>query len=337
MHRPPRRRVSVGHCIGGVDRTDHHRSTRPTVLRAFACVCLFAVAFVPQAAHAQTTQDQLSQTRSAIDSTANRWFAAHNDATNLDARIAQIEEEIKNAEARVDSARVVATQRALLMYKGAGVDYANLLGTTIVESVRRAELMDSANARNRAAIDALNASVKALQNQRQQLVSSRASLEKALQGVATERQSLDSQLASLQDAVQRKAAQAAHARNPVVRSLPTVANTPTADPTGPPRAAPLVSRVVPPVTGATYPHHNDPFLVCTRAHESGGNYGVVSASGVYYGAYQFLPSTWNATAVHAGRMDLVGVLPSRATAYDQDEMAWTLYQWQGNAPWGGRC
>ena len=23
--------------------------------------------------------------------------------------------------------------------------------------------------------------------------------------------------------------------------------------------------------------------------------------------------------------------------YDQDEMAWDLYGWQGNAPWGGRC
>jgi hypothetical protein len=85
------------------------------------------------------------------------------------------------------------------------------------------------------------------------------------------------------------------------------------------------------------PHHNDPFLVCTRAHESGGNYSVVSSSGLYYGAYQFLPSTWTATAAHAGRMDLVGVLPSHASAYDQDEMAWTLYQWQGNGPWGGRC
>jgi hypothetical protein len=31
------------------------------------------------------------------------------------------------------------------------------------------------------------------------------------------------------------------------------------------------------------------------------------------------------------------VLPSQASEHDQDEMAWDLYQWQGNAPWGGRC
>jgi hypothetical protein len=70
--------------------------------------------------------------------------------------------------------------------------------------------------------------------------------------------------------------------------------------------------------------------------ESGGNYGAISPAG-YYGAYQFAPTTWNATASHAGRLGLVGVLPSNASVYDQDEMAWTLYQWQGKGPWGGRC
>ena len=84
------------------------------------------------------------------------------------------------------------------------------------------------------------------------------------------------------------------------------------------------------------PHHNDPFLVCTRARESAGDYSVVSSSG-YYGAYQFAPTTWDVTSSHAGRLDLVGVLPSAASEYDQDEMAWALYQWQGSAPWGGRC
>ena len=91
-----------------------------------------------------------------------------------------------------------------------------------------------------------------------------------------------------------------------------------------------------PTPAQVSPHHNDPFLVCTRARESNGDYSVVSPSG-YYGAYQFSPTTWNVTASHAGRLDLVGVLPSHASPYDQDEMAWALYQWQGNGPWGGRC
>ena len=73
-----------------------------------------------------------------------------------------------------------------------------------------------------------------------------------------------------------------------------------------------------------------------RQCESSGDYSIDTGNG-YYGAYQFAPTTWNVTASHAGRLDLVGLLPSNASAYDQDEMAWSLYQWQGTTPWGGRC
>ena len=83
--------------------------------------------------------------------------------------------------------------------------------------------------------------------------------------------------------------------------------------------------------------HDDPFLTCVRARESGGRYNVVNPAGPYLGAYQFLQSTWNATANHAGRRDLVGVPANLATAYDQDDLAWALYQWQGMGPWGGGC
>jgi len=83
----------------------------------------------------------------------------------------------------------------------------------------------------------------------------------------------------------------------------------------------------------------DAFLACTRAHESdtAGGYRAVSPGGTYRGAYQFLPSTWNNTARHAGRDDLVGVDPAAASPADQDAIALHLYQWQGKGPWGGRC
>ena len=83
--------------------------------------------------------------------------------------------------------------------------------------------------------------------------------------------------------------------------------------------------------------HDDPFLSCVRARESGGNYSVVNPAGPYLGAYQFLQATWNGAANHAGRTDLVGVPPNLATPYDQDDLAWSLYQWQGAGPWGGGC
>jgi hypothetical protein len=90
--------------------------------------------------------------------------------------------------------------------------------------------------------------------------------------------------------------------------------------------------------------HMHPFLVCTRSHESSGSapayddgYRAVSPSGTYRGAYQFSRSTWNSTARHAGRPELVGVDPAAASAADQDELALVLYEWQGADPWLGRC
>jgi hypothetical protein len=105
-------------------------------------------------------------------------------------------------------------------------------------------------------------------------------------------------------------------------------------------SAPEASKPAPPAgyagTPGTHPRHDDPFLTCVRQRESGGNYGAVSRAG-YLGAYQFAQSTWNASANHAGRPELVGVPANLATPYDQDDVAWSLYQWQGTGPWGGAC
>jgi hypothetical protein len=90
--------------------------------------------------------------------------------------------------------------------------------------------------------------------------------------------------------------------------------------------------------------HMDPFLVCTRAHESSptepahdDGYGAINPNGKYFGAYQFGQPTWNNTARHAGRPDLVGVRPDHASMADQDALAWDLFLWQGYSPWENRC
>jgi Transglycosylase-like domain len=90
--------------------------------------------------------------------------------------------------------------------------------------------------------------------------------------------------------------------------------------------------------------HMNPFLVCTRAHESSHvppaydtGYAAVNPSGTYRGAYQFSRSTWNNAALRAGRLDLVGVDPAAASVADQDLLALDLYHWQGAGPWLGRC
>lgn len=59
------------------------------------------------------------------------------------------------------------------------------------------------------------------------------------------------------------------------------------------------------------------WLLALRTCESGGNYNRNSGNG-YYGAYQFLPSTWNRIAARIGRSDLVGVRPDLAAPADQD-------------------
>ncbi len=340
MHRPPRRRRNVGRSIGVVNHHDDTGLTRPNVTRLIALACLIALVCLPGVAHAQSTQDQLAETRKAIDATAQRWFDAHGEAASLDTRIAALEESITGMEARVASARTVARARALLMYKGASLEYASVFGTTVIESARRAELIDHANAPNVSAIEELTASLKDLHSQHSDLVDSRARLDKVLQVVASQRDALDAQLTSLQD---QAALESQAGGNPAARRGHSTASALRAPATAAPTApVPAVSVDLPttnppPSRGDSSPHHNDPYLVCTRGRESGGNYGIVSSGGTYYGAYQFLPSTWNATAAHAGRMDLVGVLPTHASAYDQDEMAWALYQWQGKGPWGGRC
>jgi uncharacterized protein YabE (DUF348 family) len=61
------------------------------------------------------------------------------------------------------------------------------------------------------------------------------------------------------------------------------------------------------------------WLYKLRMCETHGNYQANTGNG-YYGAYQFLISTWNRIAPRAGRGDLVGVRPDLAAPADQDFM-----------------
>jgi len=79
------------------------------------------------------------------------------------------------------------------------------------------------------------------------------------------------------------------------------------------------------------------FLECVKQRESGGDYGAVNPSSGAGGAYQFLQNTWNNTASHAGRGDLVGLPPQYASPYDQDFLAAHLLMWYGRSPWSYSC
>lgn len=61
------------------------------------------------------------------------------------------------------------------------------------------------------------------------------------------------------------------------------------------------------------------WLASLRSCETGGNYARNSGNG-YYGAYQFLPATWDATARSTGNLDVVGLRPDLASPASQDAM-----------------
>jgi hypothetical protein len=307
-----------------------------------------ALGFLPVVpAHASTTSDRIAGTSRAVDAAAQRWFAAQVDAARIDATIADVERRIVLAEANLAHTREIATERIVVLYEN-GSGLSSIFGDNALDSARRAHLVENANAGGDAKIAQLTAAVHDLNAQRRALDAARAEQRSTLSTVATERAALDAELAAVRAQARNEAKVAlAAARDQSardraaarMRALAAVQSANTlSPPTGPPTIAASVSVVVAAVPnhGRVSRHHADPFLVCTRMRESGGRYDAVSPSG-YYGAYQFLPSTWDSTAIHAGRRDLVGLLPSRATPFDQDETAWALYQWQGTAPWGGRC
>jgi hypothetical protein len=122
-------------------------------------------------------------------------------------------------------------------------------------------------------------------------------------------------------------------RDQILRYLfpPAPLPPPAAKPAPKPAPAPRPQPAAPAQAGASAPGG---YLACVRQHESGGRYNINTGNG-YYGAYQFLPSTWNSTAQRAGRSDLVGVLPSNASPADQDAMAQALYATNGRQPWAG--
>ena len=308
-------------------------------------------------AGAQGTQDRVEAARAAVDDVAQRWFDAQADAAEIEERIAAVAQRVAVAEDKAALTRQIATARALQIYQGAGTSFTTVLDSgDALDSARRVELIDRVNSRSNAAIDNLDRVAEDLRAERAELETARKQQDETLARLEAERAELEQALDEAVDAhsaeearraeeeAARATAQAASGAarasgaSPLAAGPGPATSSPTADSAAAPESSPEAGATpapLPPVAGE-HPRHNEPFLACTRGRESGGNYAAVNPAG-YYGAYQFSPLTWDTTASHAGRAELIGVLPSQASAYDQDDLAWSLYQWQGNAPWGGRC
>jgi len=313
-------------------------------------VALLAVTFVvsaPTAAMAASrprdaagdAQSQVESARRAANAEAGRYMTALSDFQRLRSQTAGVEASITEGEQRAAALRRVVQKRAARAYVSAGSSLPSLLTIGDLPDLMRSDkLLATANVKDSDALSLLTSQQADLRVQREDLHQLEAQQGSALTDLQRASKRADSLLAaalkSKADVQARLDAQAA--ANRATRA--TQANRSSARNTTRAAAAkPVAVTVPPPSTGGSSSHHDDPFLSCVRRRESNGNYGVVNPRGPWYGAYQFLASTWNVAARHAGRIDLVGVIPSQAAPADQDEVAWSLYQWQGAGPWGGGC
>src|SRR5262249_30032873 len=152
-----------------------------------------ALAFVPaRAAHGTSPSDQIDSTQRAIESVAERWFAAQNEAARIDASIADVQHQIDATQATIDSTRGIATARAVMIYKSSDVGLTSVIGDTALDSARRAHLVDDANATGDEAIAELTIAVDNLNVERKSLETQRAQQQKVLSEVQAERRNLDS-------------------------------------------------------------------------------------------------------------------------------------------------
>ena len=322
--------------------------SRALVVAVLLVLCATAGATLAPFAHAQAA-NTANDLRAQADALSSKYFDALARVKSLDDDIARSQQTVDEYLARANAARAAARARALLAYTSSGTQLEALVDSAdTLDTARRAHLIDRVNAHDQDVYEQLHKATRALHKQQRELRATRQAQNDAVDELKAQGAAIDAKLAQAEAqeqaqataaaAVQAAAAQAAdptttttEAGAPVAAAPPSTTTTTVAAPSTPP-APPDYS----PTPGVS-PHHDDPFLTCVRARESGGNYGAVNPSGPYLGAYQFLQSTWNVTASHARRGDLVGLPPNLASAYDQDEMAWTLYQWQGTGPWGGGC
>jgi peptidoglycan hydrolase CwlO-like protein len=293
----------------------------------------------PVTGAAAPSTDSASALRAQADELASRYFDALSKSQALDAEINHNKEQVKALTARAKKARADARDRAVIAYRTSALQLPALIdGANSIDASRRALLIDRVNANDAATYDKLHAATEDLHRQQKTLEDNRRTQTAVLASLKEQGAAVEAKLAEAnREAAATAAAAAAATTTTVVDAAPAtdavVESTTTTSTTTPPAGSSSPTDYT--GTSGTSPHHDDPFLACVRKHETGGNYGAVNSAGPYLGAYQFLQSTWNLSASHAGLDSLVDVPANKATPYDQDEVAWALYQWQGAKPWTG--
>jgi len=322
---------------------------------------LTATAFLGagQPAHAQTDQPadpladanrEVASARAAAETKSSEYLDALEKAESLRVQMGEVDARIAGLKAHRSKLRAIGRARAAIAYRRSVAISPALFfdARDALDIARRTRLIDGLNAADTTVFRQLRKTAAELSRERSRLLGLEHAEDGAAGRLESEARTLEAALARAQQrqqelTVAHAAALAAATTTTTTTSPPTTTPATTPPTTAPPTTtAPSTPVPPPPPTGyvptpGTNPHHDDPFLVCVRNHESSGNYQAYNPDGPYYGAYQFLQATWDATANHMGRVELIGVHPTQASPYDQDDVAWALYQWRGSAPWGGIC
>ena len=275
--------------------------------------------------------------RARVDAIGNRYFAAKEAARRLDDELRALDQKLALARRREKALHPVAKATAVQLYQGSAQGFSAWFDVAdAMESARRAELIARAGDRTQAFLDEyMNAADRLAPGSGSRL--RRPATSRPGSSPISRSSRRRSSACSRRPSRPTRPGWAQRRRRGVDQHELDRARIPSPwrpDPT--PRPPPGSRGAAHRRQGGTNPHHNDPFLVCTRTRESAGDYTAVNLGG-YYGAYQFSQPTWDVTANHAGSPQLIGVRPDPASPWDQDQLAWVLYQWQGNAPWGGLC
>ena len=150
---PHRSRRAQRWCGGAPGSKAPHRHqcwrARPHPHRviALACVVALALAGAPSAAPRRRRPGHSRETRAAIDTTANQWFAAQRQANDLDLQIETLTRLLSHAEQqRRASCAGSPTRGSLQLYESSTQALGGMMGGDPLEIGRRAALIGQANA-----------------------------------------------------------------------------------------------------------------------------------------------------------------------------------------------
>jgi peptidoglycan hydrolase CwlO-like protein len=327
----------------------HYRHRAALVVACGVLASLFAApapAFAQQADPVAEADQAVAQAQADVDQVAGAYFDALERTRELEAQLSELQVRIDEQRQRVTQLKQIARDRAIAAYKRSGSSLGALFldNSGAADTVRRVKVLDLVNAHDDDAVRSLRRSQDELSGEVRDLDAAREKQAAAAGQLREQEQVVNAKLVDAQNRRQAavdqqlEAQRQAEAAAAAAAAAAATAPPPPAPPPPEPQPSPPKNGSPAPVAGyaptdGVHPHHNDPYLTCVRYYESTNNYRAYNPGGPAYGAYQFLKPTWNLAANRAGRGDLVGLDPRQASEFDQDDMAWTLYQWQGRRPW----